>query len=678
MTLHKSIILPLTALLAVFSGCGKKEAEPQEAARDNTAEIQAYYETKLSIPPDVLEAYEAGKISEEELDKMKAEGKFDHYFSFKTIDELPQGLNWEDGMDLPELGDDNAKKGGTWYYYLQDFPRTLRTVGPDANGGFRPFINEDVDMWLAYPYPESREVTQNGFRYYPGLADRWAVDKANKTVYIHLNPDARWSDGEEVTTEDVAFTLFFMQSKYIQAPWYNNAYQRYIIGLTVYDDYTFSFKLPEDKPDILARALEHTLYPRHFYKELGEDYVERYQWKFKPTTGAYVVLDKDVKKGSVISLTRNKDWWAKDQKFFKNRFNFDKVRFTVVRDPSKAFEMFKKGELDDYLMNTPEYNYDKFPDDNELIQKGYVHKATFYNDRPRPTYGMNINTVQPLLDNADIRRGIAYASNWDLVIEKFFRNDAVRMRTSADGFGEFTHPTLQPYPFDVEKALECFAKAGFTQRGPDGILVNAKGQRLSFTLTTGYATLKSIMEILQQEAIKAGLDLRVEVLDQTAAWKKFQEKKHDIAFFALNVGVEVYPRYWEMWHTVNAYNNDGSIKTQTNNTCSYSNPEMDKLIEQYRASSNAEEMKQLAFRMEEILHEDSPFIPGFVLPFIRQASWRWIRYPEHGVGMTAGTYDEFWMRWVDEDIKKETKEAMQSGETLPPESFIWDQYNAYK
>ncbi len=40
--------------------------------------------------------------------------------------------------------------------------------------------------------------------------------------------------------------------------------------------------------------------------------------------------------------------------------------------------------------------------------------------------------------------------------------------------------------------------------GPDGILVNAGGERLSFTLTTGYRRLEDAMTILEREARKAG------------------------------------------------------------------------------------------------------------------------------------------------------------------------------
>ena len=125
--------------------------------------------------------------------------------------------------------------------------------------------------------------------------------------------------------------------------------------------------------------------------------------------------------------------------------------------------------------------------------------------------------------------------------------------------------------------------------GPDGILVNEAGERLSFTLSSGYESLKDVMTILKEEAAKAGLEYRIEVLDGTASWKKTQEKQHDITFVAFNVSPEMYPRYWETYHSVNAYDKpwlaDGrpsparKLKPQTNNLQSIANAELDARIE---------------------------------------------------------------------------------------------------
>lgn len=671
----------MAALL--LSGCGGKDEEARVVI-DNTEEVENYYATFKRVPLSLKAQLAAGQITQEEYEQTVADTPL--FFQFKTLDDIPAGLTWTHNSHLPEIGSDDARKGGTLYGALQDFPRTLRRVGPDANGSFRPYILDDVAMRLARRHPNVTEIGPEGHYYMPELAREWAVDNENKTVYVRLDPSARWSDGGRVTSDDYLFMFFFFHSSYIRAPWYNNWYTEMYTNITKYDDLTFSISVPEAKPDMNSRVLDLIPSPRHFFKELGEDYVERYQWRFQPTTGAYVIKDEDIKKGRSITLNRQTDWWAKDKKFLKNRYNYDRIHLTVIRDIPKMFESFKRGDLDGTgLTNLPEYNYEKLPDSDPDVQKGYIHKVTFYNEIPRPSYGFWINQAKPLLDNRNIRVGIHYASNWDRVIKEYFRGDYIRMNTTADGYGEFTHPTLKAREFNIDRALEEFAKAGFRQRGPDGILVNQQGQRLSFTLSTGYRTFQDMLTIIKEEAAKAGLEFRLEVLDGTAGWKMAQEKNHDITFSALNVSPEMYPRYWETYHGDNAYdvpwlgdgvtpNPDRQIKTQTNNLQSIAIAELDKMINAYRKSDDAGEMRRLAFRMEEILYEDASFVPGFVQPFYRAAYWRWLRYPDDfNVKLSRGA-GEYFLAWIDEDLKRETLEARKSGKAFEKVIQVYDQY----
>ena len=634
-------------LLASCGGSEPSDTTETMIVRDNTQEVLDYYAAK----PD--------------------------FFTFKTLADLPDSLSWQNGSELPDIGSPEAIKGGTQYSNLQDFPRTMRLVGPDSNGSFRPYLQDYVTMSLAHRHPDK-------YDFYPGLAESWAVDKDNKTVYIKLNPAARWSDGEPVTTDDFTFMFFFMQSSYIVAPWYNNWFGTQYTNITKFDDHTFSISIPEAKPDMDSKVLQMRPVPEHFYKSLGDDFVERYQWKFQPTTGAYVVREKDIKKGTSIALTRQKDWWAKDNKFWRNRYNVDRIQFNVIRDTPKVFEAFKRGDIDQFGLNLAEYWYDKLPNDDLDVTNGYIHKSTFYNQRPRPTYSLAINTAQPILDNKDIRVGINYATNWQLVIDKFFRGDYERMKTSSDGYGEFSHPTLVSRPFDIKLAQEHFAAAGFKERGPDGILVNDAGTRLSFTLSTGYQSLKDIPTLLKQEALKAGLEFRIEILDGTAGWKKVQEKQHDIHFAALNVSLELYPRFWESYHSDNAYdvpyladgsvNPDRKIKVQTNNLESMAVPEMDAMINAYRASDDRAEMTKLAHDMTQLHHDHASFIPTFYQPFYRLGHWRWIKYPEGFNQKHSSSAGHFFIHWIDEAVKAETLAARKNGVSFGPEINVYDQF----
>jgi len=56
----------------------------------------------------------------------------------------------------------------------------------------------------------------------------------------------------------------------------------------------------------------------------------RYQWRKMPTTGAYDIKPEDVKFGRSITLTRVKNWWAKDKKYYRYRFNADRMSYRLA------------------------------------------------------------------------------------------------------------------------------------------------------------------------------------------------------------------------------------------------------------------------------------------------------------------------------------------------------------
>ncbi|MEQ9462345.1 MAG: extracellular solute-binding protein [Haliea sp.] len=647
----------LASLILLLGGCGQAENDGAGEATSAAAETA----TAAGVDAEV-EAYYAANPD---------------FFGFKTPADLPPDLEWTSNEHLPEIGSPEARKGGTQYGALQDFPRTLRTVGPDSNGGFRPFLLDDVGMTLAHVHPETLEL-------YPGLAESWAVDWENQTVYTRLDPAATWSDGEPITADDYLFMFWFYRSPYIMAPWYNNFYSTKYTNITRYDDHTISISMAERKPDMDELGVLLRPVPRHFYRQMDDDFSERYQWEFEPTPGPYIVRDQDIRKGRSIALTRLENWWARDKKHWRYRFNPDRIQLSIIRDAAKMFEAFKRGDIDQFGLGLAEYWYEKLPDSDPDVQAGYIHKTVFHNQRPRPPFGLWINTAQPLLDNRDIRVGIAHATNWDMVIENFFRGDNERLDTANDGFGEFSHPTLKAREFDIARAQEHFARAGFNRRGADGILVNEAGQKLSFNLSTGYETMRDVLTILRQEAAKAGLDLRLEVLDGTVGWKQVQEKQHEISFLAFGRFLEKYPRFWEHYHSDNAWDRafleDGSVnperqpKTQTNNLEAFALLEMDQLIERYRASSEREEMIALSHQMIALHHDHASFIPGFYQGFFRVGHWRWVRYPEGFSYKHSDGPGELFVHWIDSEMKEETLAARRSGKTFEPSITVYDQW----
>jgi microcin C transport system substrate-binding protein len=296
------------------------------------------------------------------LDKFEFRKSQGSYFSFKKLDDIPTDLVWEDGMDEPEIGDQKATKGGTINLFINDFPDTLRPFGPNANHAYRNYIYDDIEIYLVMIHPVTKKPI-------PGLANQWAVSKDGRTIYCKLDPEARYSDGNPVRAKDFMSEIYVRASQNVFDPYYQQFYKEQFANITVYDERTLSVTFPEVTADIYFSAQMRPASPV-FYAEYGPDYQERYQWRVPPTTGAYDLKSENIKKGRSLTLTRVADWWAKDRKYYRYRFNADLVRYPVIRDISKCFELFKIGEIDIFWIHSPRFWYEKTEIDP--VFKGYI------------------------------------------------------------------------------------------------------------------------------------------------------------------------------------------------------------------------------------------------------------------------------------------------------------------
>jgi microcin C transport system substrate-binding protein len=649
-------LVPLALLVFVAGGCGRSASSAASAPTPSAdaSPMEADLQKTIKAEPDF---YVFKKASDLETDT--------------------KGLTWDDSSDLPPFADPAAKKGGTLNYFISDFPGTFRVIGPADNDPFRQYQ-------LDYVAPAFVEAHPNyPGRCFPDLAASWAIDKAKRTVYFKLDPDARWSDGVPFTTDDVVFTWYFYRSPQLQEPWYNDFYHKTYSRLTVYDAHTFAMTLPELRPDMLVRAGNVNPFPKHFFADFGPGWVQRHNWIISPTLGAYTIKEEDIKRTTSITLSHVQNWWAADKKFQRGRFNPDRIHLSVIHDPDKAYEAFIRGDLDLFPLSTPQW-YEKLKDDGPEVMSGFTVKALFYHDIPTPDFGLWINESMPILDDVNVRIGIAYASNMDLVCKQYFRGAASVQKTASDGYGWDPNPGVRPRPFDPDKAREAFAKAGFTQQGPDGILMDAKGRRLSFTLTTVYKRYQDVLVILKQEALKAGLEFNLEVLDMTTGFQKEQEKKHQIALTAFNRTPEMYPRYWECFDGINAYdvpylkdgspNPDRKLKIDTNNLSEIADPRIDALVAQYDKAETMDQVKDISFKLEQLIYDNAGWVNGWKTPFLRSAYRPWIKWPADFNPKQALDFEQFFLMWIDPDLEKQALEAKAAGKSLPPQVLVYDKY----
>jgi microcin C transport system substrate-binding protein len=565
-------------------------------------------------------------------------------------DKLPDDLVWQTNLSDPIFADSNAKRGGRFRSFVTTFPLTLRLVGPDSNGSFASYMRAN-NLSLVGIHP-------NTLKPIPELATEWALGSDGHTIYFHLDPDARWSDGTPVTADDYVFGLEFMRSKYILAPWYNNYFNEIITGLVKYDDYTIGIEGATPKPDD-EMLFEYSVspVPAHFHK-LDENWVRDYNWRIEPNTGPYLI--SEIRKGKYVEFTRKKDWWANDKRYFKYRYNPDHIRIKLIRDPNIAYQYFRKGELDTFPLLMPRFWHKKAQGD--IYENGYVGKIKFYNDVPQPISGLFLNEDAPPLDDINVRYAIGHALNVDKVINTVLHGDYERLQTAHDGFGDYTNTTIRAREFDLKKAAEFLDKAGWSERGNDGIRIK-DGKPLRIRITYYNSGHNDRLVIIAQEARKAGIDFQLQLLDTSAAFKQIMENKHQAAWMGW-AGGGLSPRYWEFYHSDNAH------KPQTNNVTNTDNKALDTKIMAYRTATEKVMRVKLAHELEQMIHDQGSFIPTFKVPYTREAFWRWIKLPpSHGTRTSETLFDPLGssggLFWIDADEQQTILDAKAKSQALP-------------
>src|SRR6266550_4691827 len=183
-----------------------------------------------------------------------------------------KGDGWEANSDYDLIGDPRAVKGGVLRDVMYAFPGTLRMAGPEWNTTTNYEINGLVYETLLGLHPTS-------LQYLPMLATHWQVSPDKKTFRFRLDPNARFSDGTPVTSDDVVASWKFQTDKTLQDLYFYTqlnkleppvAESRYIVRMRA--------KTLEWKNFLIASGFR--IFPAHILKNLdGATYLRDYNFK---------------------------------------------------------------------------------------------------------------------------------------------------------------------------------------------------------------------------------------------------------------------------------------------------------------------------------------------------------------------------------------------------------------
>lgn len=480
-----------------------------------------------------------------------------------AAEQEPESLNWL-----------TAAHNTAWGAYLMQWvwPGTWNMT-PDGEN----YINEDLI--------ESRELTSED----------------PQTVVYKINPDAKWSDGKDITADDFVYFWEAQNGK-------NTAYLP--AGTTGYEDIesvegsdngktvTVTFA----KPYADWEALFDYILPVHFFEAKGGgDKVKGFNEGFITESldvagfvsgGPYNVTS--YAPGQSMTLSKNAEYYGEEAFLdaINVRFITDATQQPAAMENNEADVAFPQAQLD-------------------LVQqmKGIqgvtseIGFGTFWEH-------LDMNNENVHLGVKEVRQAIAKALDREEIVRRLpgqFSDEAqvLNNRIYKPGHPDYKDNAEGYKEQDIEGAEELLEKAGYA-KGSDGIYAKG-GNKLTIRITwrDPNERRQQTAELLQAQLKEAGIDAQ---LAPQPDFTFLDEGNFDIALFGWTGGTV-------LSSTTSIYVPDGG-----QNFANHNDPKIQELYDRANVELDSDDRADIMNEIDEVLWDGMPTIPLFQVPEL--LAWR--------------------------------------------------------
>jgi len=437
---------------------------------------------------------------------------------------------WGPDFDHPTYSDASAPKGGT---LVQGVLGTFDCLNPFIVKGLpaaniRSYV---VESLLARGYDEP-------FTLYGLIADTVETDTARTEVTFTINKNARFSDGEPVTPDDVIFSWALLRDK--GRPNFRIYYAKATKAEKVGErGVRFDLAGSDDRELPLIIALMPVLAKHATDPEAFED------TSFTAPLGSGPYTITTVKPGASVVFTRDKNYWGRDLPINRGLWNFDTIRYDYYRDGNTHFEAFKKGLYDVRNETDPgrwqtAYNFPSLRD-------GKVVKEEFPYGLPKGMRGLVFNTRRDIFADIRVREALLQLFDFEWINHTYLFDLYKRTASYFDGCELSAHGVpanarerelLAPFPgaarsdilegkwsppttdgsgrdhAGLRHAFELFKQAGYELKGTQ-LAHAASGRPFAFEILTTTRDQERIALAYSQSLKRAGIQAQVRSIDAT-------------------------------------------------------------------------------------------------------------------------------------------------------------------
>ena len=557
---------------------------------------------------------------------------------------------WSQEKDKTFFGDPQAKKGGTFNYIHSLFPRTMRVIGQNSS----QVLNSRTIAALCYEGLLKQHPTTLDF--IPGLASHWFISEDKMTFKFRINPDARWWDGNPVTSKDVIATWDLRMDETILSPFEQVTYGKFQRPVAE-SKYIVSVQAKTVNWRNFLYFSTMVLHPNHILKDLdGTAFLEEYAFSVVPGTGPYKISENDIKNQESYTFSRREDYWAKDSPFNKYKYNFDKIQVSVVKDnDALQYEKFKKGEQD--IFNVQRSRRWVEETDFESTQKGWIKKQRIFSEKPAGTSGYYFNMRKWPFDDKNVRYAFCYLYDREKMNREMYYNEYGMMNSLYSG-SVYENKNNNQFNYNPEEAIRLLKEAGYSKRNSDGWLVHdVTGKVLSFEIVIQKTSAYMVTPV-QQMLKEYGLDMQIKFMDYNTMIKNVNARNFNVCMLAYS-GL-VYPNPEGSLRSTLADQNDN------NNVWGFKSERVDELLDEYDICFDQKRRIEIIQEIDGIFCDVHPIAFSIARNYSRMMWWDKFNYPDWMLSRYVGEFwDAFYYWWYDEQKNSTLNESMKSGEALP-------------
>jgi len=492
------------------------------------------------------------------------------------------------------------------------------------------------------------------FTLYGLIAESVETPPDRSWVEFTINPNAKFSDGQPVTVDDVIFSMEILRDK--GRPNYAGTYGKIDSVERVGErGVRFNIASANDRELPLILALmpvlpKHAIDPETFDKSTLTPIIG---------TGPYILAE--LKAPDYTIYRRNPDYWAKDLPIKQGFDNYDEIRVDYYRDSNALFEAFKKGLYDVQPEGDPAAWFTAY--DFPAVNDGRVVKEVFRTGSPKGMSGFAFNTRRPVFSDVRVRRALAKLLDFDWINENLYYGAFVRAagfyndsELSSIGIpaSDKEKALLAPFPDAVDpvvmageyrpagagdrtvlrEVVDELADAGYELVG--GKMINAETrQALDFEILVATPEDERIALAYQRTLDRVGVTATIRTVDSTQF--QLRRKTFDFDMVRNTWGASLSPGNEQ----INRWSPSVADVEGSFNYPGAREPAIDALIDAMLSAGTREDFVAALRAYDRVLISGYYMVPLFYLPEQWVARWARIERPEN-TALTGYSMPSWW------------------------------------